>query len=75
MNADKGYRIFLASGETRDVSATSLRTALRQLGKQVPETSIVAAIERACLPIPEDDARPFLAVLLKNPNYPLPIDE
>ena len=75
MSNEKDCRIFLASGETRDVSAPSLRTALRQLGKQVPETSVVAAIERDCLPIPEDDARPFLAVLLKNPRYPFPIDE
>ena len=69
MSTPRSFAIFLADGSRHLETAPSLRKALRKFGR---ETSIVAAIESACLPTPEQDSRPFLAVFLSNPRFARP---
>lgn len=66
MSASRSFAIFLEDGSRHIETAPSLRKALRKFGR---ETVIVAAIETACLPTPETAARPFLAVMLRNPRF------
>ena len=69
MSTPRSFAIFLADGSRHLETAPSLRKALRKFGR---ETSIVAAIESACLPTPENDSRPFVAILLNNPHFVRP---
>lgn len=68
MAAEQTYCIFTANGVRHDVTAPSLRTAVRRFDKK-GQGQIVAACEAACLPPPDSDARPFLAVFLKCPDF------
>ncbi len=65
--ARRTWAIFSTDQQITTIHASSLRVALRRC--QVDEGEILAAVETACLPVPDGDARPFLAVLLRNPHY------
>ena len=69
MSALRSYAIFTDDGVRHVETAPSLRKALRKFGR---EMSVVAAIELDCLPTPQEDSRPFLAVMLQNPRFAAP---
>jgi hypothetical protein len=65
----RNFIIYLSTGETRRVSGTALRTALRNAEKEIRNAEIVGAMESACLPEPQSENVAFSVVVLKNPNY------
>lgn len=67
MSAGSDFVVFMSNGERHLVSAPSLRAALARFNRK-PAGEIVAACEAGCMPV-VTDARPFLAVFLKSPNF------
>jgi hypothetical protein len=66
------FVIFTEDGLRHSVQAPSLRRAVRDCGLDERKSRIVAAMAADCLPTPETEDRPFLAVFLKNPNFTPP---
>ncbi len=69
------FVVYTADGGIHPVEAPSLRTALRNFKTSEATARVVACIESGCVPIPTGDERPFLAVMLRNPNYVAPEDD
>lgn len=74
--SDRTFIIYTADAGAHSVEAPSLRTALRNFKtKDASEgRRVVAAVEAGCLPVARAEGRPFLAVMLKNPNFVAPED-
>jgi len=66
----KQFSIFTSDGRRVTIEASNLRKALRAFDGD--QSTIVAAIEADCLPVPTQQAGPFLAVILKNPLFIVP---